>query len=289
MCMLISTQTREYSMDTGIIFDVQRFSVHDGPGIRTTIFMKGCPLHCRWCHNPEGINLSPQLRFFEEKCIGCGRCGTKDNFDDAFKCPSKALVVCGKEVTSKEILFEILKDKNYYKNNGGVTFSGGECLLQADFVSDLLALTKSYGIHTAIDTCGCVPWSEIEKTVDNCDLYLYDIKCMDSQLHKNYTGVENVLILDNLVRLDSLGKNIWIRIPIIPGFNNTEEEMTKIAEFISTLSSVKQVTLIPYNTLGVNKYKTLGLEYDFDIFKRIEKEEICLFESIFKSRNIFIA
>lgn len=273
-------------MDTGIIFDIQRFSVHDGPGIRTTVFMKGCPLRCRWCHNPEGLNASLELRFFEEKCLACGACGTREKAEDAERCPSKALVVCGKEVTPEIVLFEILKDKRFYKNDGGVTFSGGECLLQADFVASVLALAKKEGINTAIDTCGCVPWSEIEKTLDNCDLYLYDIKCIDSALHKEYTGCENDIILDNLMRLDLCGKDIWIRIPIIPGFNNNEEEIGKIAEFISTLSSVKRVTLIPYNTLGVNKYKTLGIEYKFDILKRIENEELVSLKRAFESRNI---
>ena len=273
-------------MDTGIIFDIQRFSVHDGPGIRTTVFMKGCPLRCRWCHNPEGLNASLELRFFEEKCLACGACGARERAEDAERCPSKALVVCGKEVTPELVLSEILKDKRFYKNDGGVTFSGGDCLLQADFVASVLALAKKEGINTAIDTCGCVPWSEIEKTLDNCDLYLYDIKCIDSALHKEYTGRENDIILDNLMRLDLCGKDIWIRIPIIPGFNNNEEEIGKIAEFISTLSSVKRVTLIPYNTLGVNKYKTLGIEYKFDILKRIENEELVSLKRAFESRNI---
>ena len=275
-------------MDTGIIFDIQKFSVHDGPGIRTTVFMKGCPLRCRWCHNPEGLNASLELRFFEEKCLVCGACGTREKAEDAECCPSKALVVCGKKVTPELVLSEILKDKRFYKNDGGVTFSGGECLLQADFVASVLALAKKEGINTAIDTCGCVPWSEIEKTLDNCDLYLYDIKCIDSALHKEYTGRENDIILDNLMRLDLCGKDIWIRIPIIPGFNNNEEEIGKIAEFISTLSSVKRVTLIPYNTLGVNKYKTLGMEYKFDTLKRIENEDLMSLKRPFESRNIHI-
>ena len=273
-------------MDTGIIFDIQRFSVHDGPGIRTTVFMKGCPLRCRWCHNPEGLSASLELRFFEEKCLKCGKCGTREQMRDADNCPSKALIVCGNEVTPEFVLSEILKDKPFYKNQGGVTFSGGECLLQADFVSAVFALAKKEGINTAIDTCGCVPWSEIEKTIDNCDLYLYDIKCIDSVLHKEYTGRNNDLILDNLVHLDSCGKDIWIRIPLIPGFNDGEEEMTKIAEFILPLSYVKRVTLVPYNTLGVNKYKTLGLEYKFDISKRIENEELTLLKRVFESRDI---
>lgn len=273
-------------MDKGIIFDIQRFSVHDGPGIRTTVFMKGCPLRCKWCHNPEGLNALPELRFFEEKCLMCGRCGGREGFEDAEKCPSKALIVSGREVTCEQLLSEILKDKSFYKDRGGVTFSGGECLLQSDFVSTALALAKREGIHTAVDTCGYVPWSEIEKTIDNCDLYLYDIKCIDSVLHKEYTGRDNGLILDNLARLDSYGKEIWIRIPIIPGFNDKVEEITKIADFVSALSSVKEVSLIPYNTIGVNKYKTLGLEYKFDVLARIDKDRMLLFKNIFEGRGI---
>ena len=273
----------------GLIFDIQRFSVHDGPGIRTTVFMKGCPLRCRWCHNPEGLFASPELQFFDENCIGCCRCGNKELLSDARHCPTGALRVCGRYITLNEALAEIAKDEIFYGDEGGVTLSGGECLMQADFVVMLLSAAKEMGIRTAIDTSGHVRWSEIEKTLDICDLYLYDIKCADPALHKEYTGVDNTLILENLKKLSSLGKRIWIRVPVIPDFNNTESEMNAICDIVASLPSVEQVTLMPYHRLGASKYKTLGLDYRFDTSKMITEEEILYFGSIFSKKGIILS
>lgn len=273
---------------TGTIFDIQRFSVHDGPGIRTTVFMKGCPLRCRWCHNPEGLSKALQPQFFEDKCIGCGLCGKRKKLSNSQKCPAEALKICGRVVDEDEVIDEILRDKIFYSDNGGVTFSGGECLLQADFVVSVLSKVKGLGLHTAVDTCGYVPWEELEKTLPYCDLYLYDVKCFTSNLHKEYTGVDNLLIIDNLKRLADTQKDIWIRIPVIPGFNDYASEMTQIAELVSSISSVKQVTLMPYHTLGASKYKTLGLEYPFDTDKRISEEEFASLKRIFCDRNISV-
>ena len=152
----------------GIIFDVQRFSVHDGPGIRTTVFMKGCPLRCKWCHNPEGLQSAPQLQFFKEKCIGCGACGKRQSLSDADNCPAEALKVCGNEFTVDDIVDIALKDHPFYSDIGGVTFSGGECLLQADFVQEALTALKFHGLNTAIDTSGCVAWESIERLANIC-------------------------------------------------------------------------------------------------------------------------
>ena len=273
---------------TGTIFDIQRFSVHDGPGIRTTVFMKGCPLRCRWCHNPEGLSKTLQPQFFEDKFIGCGLCGKRKQLSNSQKCPAEALKICGRVVDEDEVIDEILRDKIFYSDNGGVTFSGGECLLQADFVVSVLSKVKGLGLHTAVDTCGYVPWEELEKTLPYCELYLYDVKCFTSNLHKEYTGVDNLLIIDNLKRLADTQKDIWIRIPVIPGFNDDASEMTQIAELVSSISSVKQVTLMPYHTLGASKYKTLGLEYPFDTDKRISEEEFASLKRIFCDRNISV-
>lgn len=273
---------------TGAIFDIQHFSVHDGPGIRTTVFMKGCPLRCKWCHNPEGLSKSLQLQFFEDKCIGCALCGERKHLSDAQKCPAGALKVCGREVDEDEVIAEVLKDKIFYADNGGITFSGGECLLQADFVASVLCKAKALGLHTAIDTCGYVPFEELEKTLAWCDLYLYDIKCFTSNVHKEYTGVDNLLIIDNLKRLDAAQKDIWIRIPVIPGFNNTVEEMSRIAELISSMPSIKQLTLMPYHTLGASKYKTLGLEYPFDTDRLVSERELASLKRIFSDKNITV-
>ncbi len=274
---------------TGMIFDIQRFSVHDGPGIRTTVFMKGCPLRCRWCHNPEGLSPRPQLQFFREKCVGCGSCQTRTQLSDARHCPADALKVCGREVDEAEVLSEIRKDRIFYADKGGVTFSGGECLLQADFVAAVLSRAKAEGLHTAIDTSGYVSRSEIEKTVDFCDLYLYDVKCFTPCVHKEYTGVDNGLILQNLKRLSEIGKDIWIRIPVIPGFNDNEKEMTAIADLVSSLSSVRRVTFMPYHTLGASKYRTLGMACPYSTEKRITDSELASFQRIFADRNIPLA
>ncbi|MBQ8837526.1 MAG: glycyl-radical enzyme activating protein [Clostridia bacterium] len=271
---------------TGTIFDIQRFSTHDGPGIRTTVFMKGCPLRCKWCHNPEGLTPSPKLQYFAEKCIGCKRCGEKKNLTDAEKCPADALKVCGREIDVDTLIGEVLKDRIFYAEDGGVTFSGGECLMQADFVAEALSRIKELGIHTAIDTSGYAKWSEIEKTLPFCDLYLYDIKCITPSVHKEYTGVPNMLILENAKKLSDMGKDIWIRVPVIPDFNNSESEMTAVAEFVSSLPSVKQVTLMPYHTLGASKYETLGMAYPFDVAKKITESELETYRKIFADKNL---
>ena len=272
----------------GVIFDIQRFSVHDGPGIRTTVFMKGCPLRCRWCHNPEGLSRELQLQYIKSACIGCGRCGKRDSLEDAANCPAMALKVCGRSITSDEVLEEVLRDRMFYGASGGITFSGGECLVQADFVAEVLRKAKELGLHCAIDTSGCVPWEAFEKTLPFCDLYLYDVKCMDPVLHREQTGQENTRILENLQQLATRGKEIWIRVPVIPGFNNTPVEMKAIAEYVAKLPGVTQVTLMPYHTLGASKYETLGIEQPFDISLRISEAEMDSFRKIFTDNNLLL-
>lgn len=250
--------------DMATVFRIQRFSVHDGPGIRTTVFFKGCPLRCRWCHNPEGLSGASELQFLKEKCIGCGRCGDRSSLAQAEKCPAGALSVCGERTSVDDVVRQVLRDRAYYGKDGGVTLSGGECLLQADFVSALLKALKAEGIHTAVDTSGAVPWSAFEKTVAACDLYLYDIKCIGAERHKAFTGADNAQILDNARRLSAFGKPMWVKIPVIPDFNDNEDEMRHMADFVSTLSSVERVTLMPYHTLGKSKYETIGMSSTYD-------------------------
>lgn len=266
---------------TGTVFDIQRFSVHDGPGIRTTVFMKGCPLRCGWCHNPEGLTGEIGVQFFEEECIACRRCGGIRTPDAAKNCPAGALKVSGQEMTPEDLLSAILADRDFYGTEGGVTFSGGECLLQADFVAEMLRLAKEAGITTAVDTCGFVPWESIGKTVPYTDTYLYDIKCADSPQHERFTGRPNGLILENLEKLAAVHDSIWIRVPVIPGFNDSDREMAAVAEIVSRTPGVTRVTLMPYHTLGKSKYKTLGLTPPYETETRISDADLARWKSLF--------
>ena len=266
----------------GMIFDVQRFSVHDGPGIRTTVFMKGCPLRCRWCHNPEGLSAAPQVQFLREGCIGCGRCGGERTVEGAFGCPSGALKVLGREWSEEALLEAVLADRDFYGCDGGVTFSGGECLLQYDFVTRMLRLLKEAGIHTAIDTCGAVPWEAFEAVFPYCDTYLYDVKAADPELHRKYTGQDNVRILRNLRELSRRGADLRIRIPVIPEVNDGSEEIRVVGGILAPLS-VRSVTLIPYHTLGKSKYASLGMKVPFETEKAVTETGLRELRTILRS------
>lgn len=243
----------------GIIFDIQRSSFVDGPGIRTTVFFKGCNLKCAWCHNPESQAFKPQIMFYKNKCTGCGRCVGLTVDDRGFICLNGAKEICGKEYTSDEVLREILKDKAFYDNsNGGVTFSGGECMLQLDFLCELLAKCKENDIHTAVDTAGNIPWEHFERVLKYTDLFLFDIKLFDAEKHKKYTGVDNKLILADLKKLFEAGANVCIRIPIIGGVNDSVEEMQRIASFLKPYRPTA-VELLPYHDLGLHKYDALDM------------------------------
>ncbi|MBQ9098763.1 MAG: glycyl-radical enzyme activating protein [Clostridia bacterium] len=252
------------------IFDIERNSYVDGPGIRTTVFFKGCNLRCVWCHNPESQSPKPQMMFYKNKCTGCGKCKERcpNNLEKCglcgkctLYCPHDAREICGKEYTVDEVIREILKDKAFYDNSdGGVTFSGGECMLQIDFLEEILKECKKNGIHTAVDTAGYVQFEYFERILRFTDLFLYDIKCFDSEKHKQYTGVGNESILENLKRLLTTKKSVWIRIPIIPMVNDTEEELQKIKSFLEACQSPKKIELLPYHAMGEHKYEAIGKE-----------------------------
>ena len=256
-------------MNKAIIFDIHRCSTSDGPGIRTTVFFKGCNLKCAWCHNPESQEFKPQMMFYKDKCTGCGKCNevcpTPKNCTlcgkCSFYCPIDARKVCGKEYTVDEVFDEIIKDKAFYENSsGGVTFSGGECMLQMDFLIEILKKCKENGIHTAVDTAGHIPFQSLEKILPYTDLFLYDIKMFDSQKHKKYTGVGNELILENLKKLFKSKAKIWIRIPIISDINDSVEEMQKIKDFLDENGKPEKIELLPYHAMGENKYSAIGKE-----------------------------
>ena len=247
-------------MNKAIIFDIQRSSFVDGPGLRTTVFFKGCNMKCKWCHNPESQSLKPQIMFYKDKCTGCGRCKniTTDNSD--FICYNDAKKICGREYDINEVFGEIIKDKPFYDNSGGgVTFSGGECMLQIDFLAEILKKCKSAGLHTAVDTAGNVPWDYFEKILPYTDLFLYDIKAYDNALHIAGTGVSNKKILENLVKL-APKSDIIIRIPIIGGYNDNAEEMKQIAEYLKPLH-ISKAELLPYHGMAKNKYEALNMKF----------------------------
>ncbi len=291
----------------GTVFNVQRFCLHDGPGIRTTVFLKGCPLRCRWCHNPAGLSPQIQVQLLEDKCVGCGKCVSVCGFheflgaehvinrDDCRRCfacvdscPVGALSVCGEIMSAEELLSVVMADRDFYENDGGVTFSGGEPLLQADFVREVAGLVRKEGYTVTVDTCGEAPWEAFEAVLPVTDLFLYDVKAIDSEVHKNATGVGNSRILQNLHRLDGCNKDIWARIPVIPTVNATTEEMTKIAELLALLSNIKRVTLMPYHSLGHHQYKALGYIYPFDATLSVSDEQISEFTEIFTRRGLTV-
>lgn len=249
-----------------MLFDIQRGSYVDGPGIRTTVFFKGCNLDCKWCHNPESKSADRQMLFYSDKCTGCGKCvsvcpnkGKKCKLCGkcALFCPRDARKLCGREYGIEEVMRELLRDKCFYENSGGgVTFSGGECMLQIDFLSEILRECKTEGIHTAVDTAGNVPFSYFERILPFTDLFLYDIKAFSAEKHKEGTGADNARILENAKRLSEKSK-ILFRIPVIGGFNDEETEMQKIADFLKDISHEK-VELLPYHALGEHKYRALG-------------------------------
>jgi pyruvate formate lyase activating enzyme len=273
-------------MKDGMIFDIQKYAIHDGPGIRTTVFFKGCPLRCWWCQNPEGQDLKPELIYRKSRCIDCGEC-VKNCPQEAISlgaehvsinrencvlcdncsrvCPSDALSIAGKQMSVKEILEEIEKDMTFFnESGGGVTFSGGEPLLQHDFLNALLIECKERDIHTIVQTCGFAPYKIIDRVRDNVDLFLYDIKIMDDRKHRKYTGASNGHILENLKKLAENGSSIVISFPIIPSINDDDENVTRIAQFIQPLPNIERVNLLPYHRAGIEKYKNLGKPYKLD-------------------------
>lgn len=239
----------------GLVADIQRASVHDGPGFRTTVFFKGCPLHCTWCHNPECISFEKQVMFYPDKCIGCGRC------DEG--CYSGARVVCGEEMTATEIMEKILLDKDYYGAEGGVTFSGGEPLAQREMLKLLIGLCRKEGINTAIETSLFLFDEEI---LGGVNLVMADLKIWDDELHLKHTGVSNKPILENFKRLDKLSVPFIVRTPVIPGINDNAECIESIRNFVRDFKNIQKYELLPYHPLGVGKQTALGLEtVQFDI------------------------
>jgi pyruvate formate lyase activating enzyme len=264
----------------GRVFNLQRFSIHDGPGIRTVVFLKGCPLHCPWCHNPEGASGQAQLSFTPEKCIYCGACvrvcpESAHRLEEsghtldrercqvcgrcAAECYAGALERIGRDVSVAEILDEIVRDRPFYEaSGGGITLSGGEPLAQLAFTRALLREAKCARLHCCVETSGYADFSAFEVVVDDVDLFLYDLKETDDSRHRAWTGVSNARILGNLRALHDLGASILLRLPIVPGFNDRNDHFERVAELVRGLPNLAGVELMPYHRLGTAKRQRLG-------------------------------
>lgn len=291
---------------TGNIFDIKHFAVHDGDGIRTTVFFKGCSLKCIWCHNPESIMSGFELGFSKEKCAFCRKCESVcKNGVHIFNsehliirencvfcgecekvCPTDALTLYGKSATVSELLPELTEDADFYESSGGgVTLSGGECLLQADFCTELLKELKNHNIHTAVDTCGFVPKKAFDKVMPYTDIFLYDVKAIDEDVHIRCTGHTNRTILENLKYIDECNKSIEIHIPYVPEYN--ADQIPKIAEFLSGLNNITKVRVLPYHKFAASKYDAVNMINTLP--ENIpSKEEIAQARDLLRSYNLNI-
>jgi len=272
----------------GLVFDIQRYSVHDGPGIRTTVFLKGCPLKCLWCQNPEGQRFLPEIFFDRSRCTGCGRCvavcptgaiiiaegrsQTRRHLCDgcgecARVCPNRARTVVGRWMSVDEVMCEVRKDAVFYASSGGgVTLSGGEPLAQAEFSAAILGLCRKAYLHTALETCGYAPWETVRGVLESVDLVLYDLKHMNPARHQAGTGVSNELILENARRIcREFSVPLWVRVPVIPGYNDSQQNLTATALFVSRELGrcVQRVSLLPYHRLGESKFERLERSLPF--------------------------
>lgn len=270
----------------GTIVNLQRFSLDDGPGIRTTVFFKGCNLRCVWCHNPESIHPNMELAFAQDRCTNCGACAAACRhaaqicnaearsvdraacircMDCVEACAAGALSTYGRIVDTAQLMKEVLRDRAFYeKSGGGVTFSGGEPMLQRSFLQEMLIAYKEQGLHTAVDTAGNVPFEDYLAILPYTDLFLYDIKAADPMLHKRCTGVDNGRIIENLQHLGKSGARIWVRLPYAPGLNNTDPEINAVSSILKDVPGIERIELLPYHRYGQSKYESLGLSYAYD-------------------------
>ncbi len=298
-------------MAKGIIFDIKHYAIHDGPGIRSTVFFKGCSLQCQWCHNPEGIHNEPEIFLRNEKCpsecrfcisacpkgaikrkkgsieVDSSRCDLCSECEDA--CVYGALEIIGKKVSAEEVMTEVEKDSLFYEeSHGGVSFSGGEPFEQPEFLQALLEKSKSKDIHTTVDTCGNYSQKLLEDIDGKVDLFLYDLKMIDDKKHRKYTGKSNKKILENLRYLTANGHQVAIRIPLIMGINDDELNVEKTVEFLKTLNSVKQINLLPYHSGGCLKQKRLGKKQHGDGFQPPSNKRIEAIKNIFKKSGFSV-
>jgi pyruvate formate lyase activating enzyme len=300
-------------MEKGLVFKIERSSTVDGPGIRTVIFFKGCPLNCLWCQNPEGLRPVPEVMWDPKKCIRCGTCvkecpqkavslinGEVVTNKDLCKkcgtcekvCPVKAREICGKYMDVEELLDKVTRDKIfYYHSGGGVTASGGEPTFQPYFLDKFFQRCQGAGIHTALDTCGFVETKTFTRILKYTNLVLYDLKILDPQKSVTYTGADIYLILNNLEVCDKMGLPIWIRVPIVPGYTDTTDNISKIIDITARLKNLQRIDILPYNSFGSQKYVMVGREYKLIDLKPPSLENMHMIKKLFNSRgltNVFI-
>lgn len=309
MTFLGSSENDRRDAMGGMIFSIQRYSIQDGPGIRTTVFMKGCPLQCRWCSNPESQNPYPEIMVRRQKCQACGRCvescesGAINLVDGAAHinrsvcvrcmscveaCPTGTLEITGKSMSLEEVIDESSRDEIFYQNSGGgVTLSGGEPLFQPEFAYQLLKSCKERALGTALDTCGYAPWEHLESVLQFTDLILFDLKHLDPEMHLKGTGVRNELIRDNLERIIREGKTVWIRIPVITGYNDSELYMKDLALAIRDMP-VEKISLLGYHEWGRSKYTSLGREYPLDGTAALDEERLDRLRGIMESEGLSV-
>jgi pyruvate formate lyase activating enzyme len=307
---------------SGLVFDIQRFSVHDGPGIRTTVFLKGCSLRCFWCHNPEGLRMMPEVQFLPDRCLGCGACVTAcehdgQHLDDGMRsferercvacgacveaCVAEALTLVGKRMAAEDVVAEVMRDRVFYETSGGgVTLSGGEPALQPDFSREVLAQCKAQGLHTAIETCGNVPWTSLEGLLPVTDLVMMDLKHVDSEKHRAATGAGNERILANARQLALTRRPLVFRTPVVPGVNDTPAEIAAIAAFVRELVSLRGISsngsgpaelsweLLPFHRLAADKYRSLGLDYRARVLNPPPKDQMAVLAESAQSSGVVV-
>jgi pyruvate formate lyase activating enzyme len=280
----------------GRIFNIQRYSLQDGPGLRTTVFLKGCPLSCAWCHNPESQDLGKAFLKHEERCMACGSCleacGPGEVPEDCPEacveaCPTGARQLLGRDVEVAELLEELLRDRLFFdQSGGGVTLSGGEPLLQPTFVQAMLAALRQRGVHTALDTCGLGPREDLLEATALADLVLFDLKHMDEAQHRRWTGAGNGAILANLEALGQSHPQIWIRVPVIPGVNDDLENLEATARFVAGIPGVRRLDLLPYHSTGAAKFGRLGKDYTLDDVAPPTPERMAGLADLFRAHGI---
>ena len=295
-----------------MIFDVRRFSVNDGPGIRTTVFFKGCPLRCVWCHNPEGLDSEPEIFWDERRCMGrshrctvvcpknvlrgkpgtwklaaekCDSCG-----ECARQCPTCAFQIIGSRMTADDLIELIAKDRVFYDHSGGgVTFSGGEPFMQPEFLGLMLARCREKGLHTAVDTSGYAAWSIIEPLCATINLFLYDLKLMDDAAHLKYTGVSNRRILENLKKIAETRRPVQIRVPLVPGITDSERNISAVMEFLKTMPALKDVSLLNFHKGGEQKYRRKAMAYAMSGARPLEDQAVERIKTLFEKKRFHVS